>query len=200
MTTPQKIKTKSALPSRSSASTTPWTTHLTLDTLLKVLTHTLLNPFLAWILVLCLRAQVTPSTDPAWLLSISYASFLTLVHIARVINYRIAHGVPRTVDPAREVVLVTGGASGLGLLIAQMYGMKGASVAVLDIRNVAEDEVEEVFGVGVRFFRGDVGDRRVLEGVKGRIVEEVCRFPKLHYFHCYAGGLILVHSANAGDT
>ena len=172
MSPPQKIQTKSTLPTRSAS--TSWNAHLTLDTLLKVLSHTLLSPFLAWILVLCLRAQVTPSTDPAWILTISYASFLTLVHVARGINHRVAHGVPRTVDPAREVVLVTGGASGLGLLIAQMYGMKGASVAVLDIKDVAEDEWEELFGVGVNYYRGDVGDRMVLEAIKKRVEEEVC--------------------------
>lgn len=96
------------------------------------------------------------------------------MHVARGINHRVAHGVPRTVDPAREVVLVTGGASGLGLLIAQMYGMKGASVAVLDIKDVAEDEWEELFGVGVNYYRGDVGDRMVLEAIKKRVEEEVC--------------------------
>lgn len=70
-------------------------------------------------------------------------------------------------------MLVTGGASGLGLLIAQMYGMKGASVAVLDIKDLGENECDEVFGLGVRYYRGDVGDRAVLEGVRERIVEEV---------------------------
>lgn len=64
----------------------------------------------------------------------------------------------------------------MGLLIAQIYGMKGASVAVLDIKDVAEeDEWEELFEVGmVNYYRGDVGDRVVLEGIKKRIEEEVC--------------------------
>lgn len=89
-------------------------------------------------------------------------------------NRRIAHGRPRIVDPEREVVLVTGGASGLGLLIAQMYGMKGGSVAVLDIKDMAQEECEEAFGVGVRYYRGDVGDRAVLQSVKEQVETEVC--------------------------
>ena len=77
------------------------------------------------------------------------------------------------VDSANEVVLVTGGASGLGLLVAQMYAMKGASVAVLDIRDIGSKEQDDVFGGDVRYFRRDVGDRRALEAVKGDIENEV---------------------------
>lgn len=77
------------------------------------------------------------------------------------------------VDSTNEVVLVTGGASGLGLLVAQMYAMKGASVAVLDIRDIGSKEQDEVFGGDVRYFRCDVADRRALEGVKGEIENEV---------------------------
>lgn len=93
--------------------------------------------------------------------------------IAQSVNSRIAHGRARIVDPEHEVVLVTGGASGLGLVIAQMYGMKGGSVAVLDIKDVAQDECEEVFGVGIKYYRGDVGDRAVLQSVKEQIESEV---------------------------
>jgi hypothetical protein len=177
MSKPRKITTKSTLPPPTPSK--PWTHHLTLDTLLRVFHHTLFNPFLAWILVLCLRAQVTPSSDPAWILTVAYASLLSVLFVARAVNHRVAHGIPRTVDSAREVVLVTGGASGLGLLIAQIYGMKGASVAVLDIREFGEREVVEVFGEGVGYWRCDVGEREALDAVKREIEMEVCRFSLL---------------------
>ncbi|KAJ6113614.1 Short-chain dehydrogenase/reductase family protein [Penicillium sp. IBT 18751x] len=166
MSAPLKITTKSTLPPPVNK---PWTQHLTLDTLLRVVHHTLLNPFLAWILVLCLRAQVTPTTSPAWIVSVSYAIALSVLFVARVVNHRVAHGIPRTVDSAREVVLVTGGASGLGLSIAQMYGMKGASVAILDIKNLEEKEVTEMFGEGVGYWKCDVGERGTLERIKKEI-------------------------------
>lgn len=167
-----KITSKSTLPTPSPRK--PWSHHLTLDTLLRVLRNTLLSPFIAWIIVLCLRAQVTPPTDPAFIIAVAYATALTLLFVAGVINHRVAHGIPRTVDSANEVVLITGGASGLGLLVAQMYAMKGASVAVLDIRDIATKELDEVFGEDVRYFQCDVGDRRALEDVKGKIENEVC--------------------------
>lgn len=145
-------------------------TRITIDTLLTVLSKSLLNPFIAWILVLCLRAQVTPQSDPAWILTVIYASVLTAVFVARIINDRIAYGAPRTVE--NEVVLVTGGASGLGLLIVQMYAMRGASVAVLDIREV-DGDAREGLG-GVLYIACDVADRAALEKAKERIKEEVC--------------------------
>lgn len=156
---------------------TPQPTRFTIDFILTVLSKSLFNPFLAWILVLCLRAHVTPQSDPAWIATVSYACVLTVVFIARGINERVAHGTPRTVDD-REVVLVTGGASGLGLLIAQIYAMRGTRVAVLDIKEIDED-VSEVFGDDVLYIACDVGDRGALEGAKEKISETVCLFTSI---------------------
>ncbi|KAJ5913587.1 Short-chain dehydrogenase/reductase SDR [Penicillium tannophilum] len=173
MSSPPIITTKSVLPPPPPPQ--PWIHYLTLDALLKVLYRTLFNPFLAWVLVLCLRAQVTPPTHPAWIISVGYAVSLTLLFIASTINHRIAHGRPRTVDPEHEVVLVTGGASGLGLLIAQQYAMRGVRVAILDIKEVGEKEAEEIFGedVDVRCYAVNVGERKALEDVRGKILKEL---------------------------
>jgi NAD(P)-dependent dehydrogenase (short-subunit alcohol dehydrogenase family) len=171
--TPQLLRT-TAKPSHPAPGTTnSHTNFLTIDTLISILSKSLLNPFVAWIFVLCLRAQVTPSTDPAWILAVSYATVLTVLSIARLINQRAADGVPRTVDFEHEVVVITGGASGLGLLIAQMYSMRGASVAVLDIKAVPENSRDEIFGEGVLYITCDVADRGALEVAKERILQEV---------------------------
>ncbi|KAJ5040005.1 hypothetical protein NUH16_009805 [Penicillium rubens] len=171
--TPQLLRT-TAKPSHPAPGTTnSHTNFLTIDTLISILSKSLLNPFVAWIFVLCLRAQVTPSTDPAWILAVSYATVLTVLSIARLINQRAADGVPRTVDFEHEVVVITGGASGLGLLIAQMYSMRGASVAVLDIKAVPENSRDEIFGEGVLYITCDVADRGALEVAKERILQEL---------------------------
>lgn len=172
MASPSKITPTTILSSPTGPR--PWTHHLTIDTFYKVLQRTLFNPFLAWVLVLCLRAHVTPTTDLAWILAVAYASMLTAIFVAQTINHRVAHGIPRTIDSEREVVLVTGGASGLGLLIAQMYSMKGASVAVLDIKDVGEHERDELFGEGVVYLRCDVRCPKALEDAKVEIEKEVC--------------------------
>lgn len=90
-----------------------------------------------------------------------------------MLNQRIAYGAPRTVELGDEVVVITGGASGLGLLIAQIYGLRGVSVAVLDVKDVAEVEGWEESS-GVEYYQCDIGDRREVESTKRRIEKDVC--------------------------
>ncbi|OJJ47578.1 hypothetical protein ASPZODRAFT_63093 [Penicilliopsis zonata CBS 506.65] len=159
-----------------SFSTTPlpardkkWHEHVTIDVFLAVLNRTILHPFVAWILVLCLRAQVTPLTDTAFILATGWAVLLTLLAAARMMNQRIAYGIPRPVDLNEEVVVVTGGASGLGRLIAQVYGMRGVSVAVLDVREALD--VDEL--AGVEYYRCDIGDRKEVEATRLKIEKDL---------------------------
>lgn len=72
---------------------------------------------------------------------------------------------------------MTGGASGLGLLIARIYGLRGVSVAVLDIK--AESDIEGWEEVtGVNYYQCDIAEREEVEKTARRITEEVC--------NCYA--------------
>ncbi|PYH88225.1 hypothetical protein BO71DRAFT_435973 [Aspergillus ellipticus CBS 707.79] len=122
---PKLIHTTPSPLSPSTPNTPPSNPPITIDLLLTVLTRTLFHPFLAWLTVLCLRAQATPYTAPAFRITTAYATLLTLFFILRTVNQRIGYGAPRTVDLGDEVVVVTGGASGLGLLIARIYGLRG---------------------------------------------------------------------------
>lgn len=65
------------------------------------------------------------------------------------------------------MVVITGGARGLGLCVAEIYGMRGANVAVLD-REVEEGERE-----GIRFYKCDVGNQKEVESIWKTVVKEV---------------------------
>ncbi|KAL4938504.1 hypothetical protein BDV06DRAFT_52869 [Aspergillus oleicola] len=166
---PQRILTTPS-PTGNPQLSPKWHNHLTIDLIMKVLNSTFLHPFIAWIIVLCLRAQATPYSHPAFIIASGYASFLTALDIAFMISDRIAYGIPRTVDFDEEVVVVTGGASGVGKLIAQIYALRGVSVAVLDV-------AEEVKGEGdagrVEYYRCDIGVRDEVERVAERIVQDL---------------------------
>ncbi|PKY04183.1 hydroxysteroid 17-beta dehydrogenase 11 [Aspergillus campestris IBT 28561] len=149
-----------------------WYKALTIDVLLAVLNRTILHPWVAWILVLSLRAQVTPYTDLSFVIATGYAVFLTLIAVGRSINHRVAYGLPRPVDLTEEVVIVTGGASGLGQVIARMYAMRGASVAVLDIKPREEISDDEMSG-GAEYYCCDVGDRAMVEATVDQIEKEL---------------------------
>lgn len=68
---------------------------------------------------------------------------------------------------------MTGGASGLGLLIARIYGLRGVAVAVLDVKDVAELEGWEE-GSGVEYYQCDIGSRKEVEVAMRRIKKDVC--------------------------
>jgi NAD(P)-dependent dehydrogenase (short-subunit alcohol dehydrogenase family) len=72
-----------------------------------------------------------------------------------------------------EVIVITGGASGLGLLIAEVYGMRGATVAVLDVLDLESGDAR-----GVTAYKCDVGDKAQVAKVAAQIEKEV-RLPSL---------------------
>lgn len=150
------------------AAVKPWYQHLTLDLLVKVGKKTVFHPFVMWMVPLSLRAQLTPTHYLSFQLTTAYALFLTIVSIFLFINKRIAYGSPRKVNVSDEIVLVTGGASGLGRLIADFYAMRGASVAVLDIQQI-EDESSSITS-----YICDIGDHRQIADVLSRIRKDVC--------------------------
>jgi NAD(P)-dependent dehydrogenase (short-subunit alcohol dehydrogenase family) len=72
------------------------------------------------------------------------------------------------------VIVITGGASGLGLLIAEVYGMRGATVAVLDVKELESGEAR-----GVTAYKCDVGDREQVAKAAVEIERDVCLFLSL---------------------
>lgn len=148
-----------------------WAQPLSVDLILKVLNVTFLHPFVAWMIPLCLRAQATPWTHTAMHVTIGYASVLTMLYFLGVLNKQIAFAKPRKVDLSEEVIVITGGASGLGLLIAEVYGMRGATVAVLDVRGLESGEAR-----GVTAYKCDVGNKEQVARVATEIERDVCLF------------------------
>ena len=145
-----------------------WFAPLSIDLIVKVFKTTFFHPFIAWIVPLCFRAQNMFWDAPPMLVSIAWASLISLSWIAGAINDRMAFGLPREVDLSDEVIVITGGASGLGLLIAEVYGMRGATVAVLDVVEMENGEAR-----GVTYYKCDVTDKDQLAKVAAEIERDV---------------------------
>ncbi|KAL8807884.1 MAG: hypothetical protein Q9200_004497 [Gallowayella weberi] len=158
------------MPSTQRPPSPPWYNHLTIDLLLHVGSYTLFHPFVAALLPLCLRALAAEYTSASFILTSVYAIFVVLCHVLSSVNQRWAYGPPRKVKPLDEVVVVTGGASGLGRCIAEIYAIKGTSVAVIDVGINEDSNVESE---GVRLYRGDVGDRKAMENIWSRICSDI---------------------------
>jgi NAD(P)-dependent dehydrogenase (short-subunit alcohol dehydrogenase family) len=88
------------------------------------------------------------------------------------LDKRLAWGPPRKLNWDEEVVVITGGAGGLGKVLAETYGMRGVSVAVLDIRE--PEEQSEVLE-NVRFYKCDVSSIEDVQKAKLAIEKDVRR-------------------------
>jgi NAD(P)-dependent dehydrogenase (short-subunit alcohol dehydrogenase family) len=155
-----------------------WFAPISIDLVAKVAKTSFFHPFIAWIIPLCFRAQAMPWHATPMQISIAWAAFITLCWIAGAINERLAFGLPREVDLSEEVIVVTGGASGLGMLVAEVYGMRGATVAVLDVVEMENGEAR-----GVTYYKCDVSDKEQVARVAAQIEQEVrpalCSTPDL---------------------
>jgi hypothetical protein len=145
----------------------PWHHYLTLDLLLLVSSKTIFHPFIAFLVPLCLRALAISLHHPVFQYSVAYAVLITLLHLLAQINRRIAHGSARPIDLSQEVIVITGGSSGLGLLLAEVYGLRGVSVAVLDVHPPPGE------ARGISYYECDVGVVAQVREVKKRIEEEL---------------------------
>ena len=170
---------------------------INIDLLVRVLLTSIFHPFITSLIPLCQRALARPWTDPSIIISIVWASLVSVAWLLAKLNRRLAFGLPRpmrfTARPRtrisgddgdddndeedddcddEEVVVITGGARGLGLLMAEVYAMRGAKVAVVDV----VDMTDSVFAARERinWYRCDVGDRSQVEDVNRRITEDVC--------------------------
>ena len=149
-----------------------WLDTLTLDLLVYVLANTLFHPYLAALIPLCLRAQATPYNSTPFILTSAFAVFVSVYHVFYRIDQWLAYGSARKMDWMHEAVVITGGRGGLGGVLAEILGMRGVSVAVLDI-SVTEEERKAEEG-RVRYYKCDVGSTEGLERVWGRVVTDVC--------------------------
>jgi len=153
--------------------TTSWTEHVTIDLIAHILNRSIFHPFIAWLIPLCLRAITTPYNAPNFIAACAWATLVTLFAILGAINQRLAYGLPRELDWNNEVVVITGGASGLGKILAEMFGMRGASVAVLDIRIPDRGETESEALESVKYYKCDGGKAEDIERAKVEICHDV---------------------------
>ncbi|TKX21273.1 short-chain dehydrogenase-like protein 10 [Elsinoe australis] len=103
---------------------------------------------------------------------IAFFAVSLVFYLLHIIDGRIAWGSARKLHWDDEVVVITGGSSGLGKVIADTYAMRGVSVAVLDVRPFYERDGDEEDG-SVKFYKVDVGDEMAIQQVKTQIEKDL---------------------------
>lgn len=145
----------------------PWYASLTLDLVLHILQNSIFHPYVASLIPLCLRAAEVPYRSDAFTNTVIYAAFICLLWLLAPLNERLAYGPRRRVSQDDEVVVITGGAGGLGHCLAEIYARKGIATAVLDVLE-PKDRIE-----GVEYYQCDVSDSTKLSKTFHRIEAEV---------------------------
>lgn len=149
---------------------------ITIDVLFKVLSRSIFNPFIVWLIPLCLRAVSYPGDHPHVIWTVRYAFLVSWMVVLQVFDHGLGYGKARELDWEEEVVVITGGASGLGKILVEMYGLRGVSVAVLDINCPTKEELLENDALGsenVRWYKCDVSSREDVEKASKQIQQDV---------------------------
>lgn len=147
-----------------------WAAPVNIDLLIKVAKVTIIHPFAVWMIPLGLRAQAMSWDHDIMVYAIAYAGLLTTLHFLGILNRQVAYSKCRKIDLGDEVIVITGGASGLGLLIAEVYGMRGATVAVLDVKTL-----EAGVARGITSYKCDIGDAAQVKAVAIEIERDVLK-------------------------
>ncbi|KAI1867135.1 uncharacterized protein JN550_007187 [Neoarthrinium moseri] len=145
-----------------------WFAPLSVDLVLKALNVTFFHPFIAWLVPLCFRARHMNYDAMPIQITIGWAVLVTALWVLNKFSHKLAYGMHREVDLSEEVIVITGGASGLGLLIAEVYGMRGATVAVLD-----KAELESTDARGITYYKCDVSDKAQIARVAAEIERDL---------------------------
>ena len=193
----------------------PWHAYLTFDLIVHVLSRSVFHPFICFLVPLCLRAQLTPYSHPAFIYTTAWACVVSAWWILAIVNHKIAYGRPREVrfgrkgkdednddnddeEGAEEVVLITGGCNGLGRLLAEIFGLRSIGVAVLDIQEPegGKEKVEEE--EGWRWYECDVGNWEDVERVRGQVERDVCIYSPVCLLSNDAIPYLRIHAAILG--
>ncbi|OBZ76728.1 Short-chain dehydrogenase/reductase family 16C member 6 [Grifola frondosa] len=142
------------------------------DLVVKVLAHTALSPFFTFFIPVFYYFQGVRWSDPVFALSAGYcvaiSAFWFLKWYSRLYRNQgsLLFGPPR-LDWGEQIVVVTGGSSGIGELIANTLAVRNVNVVVLDIKPIVTQNYN------ITYYKCDVSNWDEVEAVSRRIVEEL---------------------------
>jgi hypothetical protein len=153
----------------------PWYQFLSIDLLLRVAKSTFLSPILCWLYPLALRAQAFRWHMTPLRYAVAFACVVDFFWFLSVLNSLGRNGrFSKTkvevvaAEEVEDVVVVTGGSSGLGQIVAEIFAMKGISVAVLDIKKPSMEG-----NYDLQYYECDVSDITAVQRVSAQITKDV---------------------------
>jgi len=142
------------------------------DLLVKVLSHTAFSPFFTFFIPVFYYFQGARWPDNVVVLSAGYcvavSAFWFIKWYSRLYRNQgsLLFGPPRF-DWGEQIVVVTGGASGIGELIANTLAVRNVNVVVLDVNPIVTENYN------ITYYKCDVSKWEEVEAVAKTIVEEL---------------------------
>ncbi|KAK7061855.1 hypothetical protein R3P38DRAFT_678613 [Favolaschia claudopus] len=145
---------------------------LDVDLFVKVLKHTAFSPFFVMLIPTFYIFQGAKLTDSIVLGSAAYyvlvASFWAIRWISRLYsNQGSLMYAPRPLDWSDQIVVITGGSSGVGELLANTLAVKSVSVVVLDVKPI------QAQNYNITYYKCDVSKWEEVEAVSKKVIEEI---------------------------
>ncbi|WVF66797.1 hypothetical protein IAT40_001539 [Kwoniella sp. CBS 6097] len=144
-----------------------------LDVVVKELSKTIFSPFFVLFLPITFLSQV-PSTHPVFIISVAWTVLICAVGIWNHVDKIYRCGGTWLFAPAKlkweeQIVLITGGGSGIGALLAETLAIRNVPVVVL----TKEPPKYETENENIYNYVCDVSDYKAVEAVSKRIQKEV---------------------------
>jgi short-subunit dehydrogenase len=145
---------------------------LDIDLFVKVFSHTAFSPFFVMLIPTFYVFQGAKFTDTIVLVSAAYyvfvSSFWAIKWISRLYsNQGNLLYAPRPFEWGEQIVVITGGSSGVGELLANTLAVKSVTVVVLDIKPI------QTQNYNIAYYKCDVSKWEEVEAVSKKIIEEI---------------------------
>jgi len=142
------------------------------DMVIKVLSHTMFSPFFIFFIPVFYIFQGLPYRHPVVVTSGIYYLVLSLFLFTKWASrlYRNRGSVffrPGRFDWGEQIVVVTGGASGMGELLANTLAVRNVTVIVLDVNPIITENYN------IQYYKCDVSKWEEVQAVSKEIIEEI---------------------------
>ncbi|RDB19794.1 Short-chain dehydrogenase/reductase family 16C member 6 [Hypsizygus marmoreus] len=159
-------------PSQRSADGSPIFDSLDVDLIVKVLAHTAFGPFFIFFVPIFYLFQGAKFTDPVIVYSFIYWVVISLFWFVKWYSrlYRNQGSLlfgPGRVDWGEQIVVITGGASGVGELLANTMAVRNVNVVVLDTDPIVTENYN------ITYYKCDVSNWEEVEAVSKKVIEEI---------------------------
>ncbi|KAF8812220.1 retinal short-chain dehydrogenase/reductase [Phlegmacium glaucopus] len=146
--------------------------NLDIDLVIKVLANTAFSPFFVFLIPVFYIFHDAKLTDPIIITSSTYFVLISAFWFTKWWSklYRNQGSFlfsPAPLDWGEQIVLVTGGASGIGELLANTLAVRNVTVVVLDVNPIVTENYNIVY------YKCDVSKWEEVEAVSQKIITEI---------------------------